>query len=59
MITKKWYTSRTLWLNVLAIALFVVEYMTQQSWVTVSISAMIVGILNMVVRFMTSQPIGK
>ena len=42
-----------------AAAFLVVEYVTQQSWVTVSISAMIVGILNMVVRFMTSQPIGK
>ncbi len=57
--SKSWYTSKTLWLNLIAIIIFIVEYSTQQSWVTVSISGLVIGVLNMINRFLTSQPVGK
>ena len=59
MDTKSWFKSKTLWLNVLAVVVFAVEYATQQSWVAISISGLVVGVLNMILRFMTNQPLGK
>ena len=60
METKKFWKSKTLWLNLIAIVLFIVEYATQQSWMAISISGLVVGVLNMIVRlFLTNQGLTK
>ncbi len=54
---KKWYKSRTLWLNILAILAFVVQTLEGQAWFPPLYQVLILGILNMIVRMITTQPI--
>ncbi len=52
-------TSKTLWLNVLAIALFIVQFAGGHAWIPAEAQALILGVLNMVVRFMTTDALTK
>ena len=48
-------TSKTLWLNVIAIAVFVVQSAQGQVWIPAEYQALILGVLNMIVRFLTTD----
>ncbi len=54
---KKWYLSRTLWINIVAILAFVVQTLEGQSWFPPLYQVLILGVLNMIVRMVTTQPI--
>ena len=56
MIIKKWWTSKTLWLGVLIVAGGIAEYIGGLPAET-SIPLMVAGILTIIVRFLTKQPI--
>ena len=64
MNTKKWYKSKTLWLNLIAVILATVEGTTQALDGVLPASAKatifgVVGILNLVLRGMTDQKLVK
>ena len=48
-------TSKTLWLNIIAIIIFIVQSAQGQIWIPGQYQALILGILNMVVRFLTND----
>ena len=48
-------TSKTLWLNVIAIIIFIIQSTQGQAWIPAQYQALILGILNMVVRFLTND----
>jgi len=56
MSVKKWYSSRTVWLNVLAaVTLFLQQ---QFGFVfSVELQGLILMVLNLILRFDTSEPI--
>mgnify|MGYP001613372786 CR=1 FL=1 len=58
MESKKWYTSKTLWLGMLIIAGGIAEYISGLP-AGVSISTIVAGALSIVIRFLTNQPVGK
>ena len=58
METKKWWQSKTLWMGVLVILGGVVEYIAGLP-TGVSATTVAVGIINIIFRFLTTQPIGK
>ena len=57
---KKWYQSKTIWTNVIMGALAIISQVSNvfpiashpQAWVLTT------SVLNIILRFMTSQPIG-
>jgi len=53
---KKWYLSKTFWMGVVAIAGGVVEYIYGLP-AGVSAATIAVGIINIIIRFYTNQPI--
>ena len=55
---KSWYKSKTIWLNILATAIVIVQAIQGQAWVNPEIQVFILAVLNAIVRFMTNQPIG-
>lgn len=53
---KKWYTSKTLWLNVLGIVAIVLQ--TQIGFVlSAELQTSVLAILNVVLRIVTKEPI--
>ena len=48
-------TSKTLWLNVLAILIFIIQSAQGQVWIPAEYQVLILGILNMCVRFITND----
>ena len=58
MKTKKWYLSRTIWLSVLIVVGGIAEYIAGLP-AGVSASTTFAGIIYIIVRFLTTQPIGK
>ena len=53
---KKWWASKTVWLGVLIVAGGIAEYIGGLPAET-SIPLMVAGILTIIVRFLTKQPI--
>lgn len=56
MEAKKWYTSKTLWVNILAIAGDVVLNLTGHA-LPVGWDITVLGGINMILRFITKQPV--
>lgn len=54
METKKWYTSKTIWINIVALAGLIVQ--TQTGFIlTPEIQAMALTLVNLAVRAVTKQ----
>ena len=53
--SKKWYKSRTLWANAVAIVVIVVQYLTDKSIIDVQAQAMLLAISNIVLRTITDS----
>ena len=53
---KKWYQSKTFWLGVLIVAGGIAEHIGGLP-AGVSASTIIVGILSIIIRFLTNKPI--
>ena len=48
-------TSKTLWLNVIAVLLFIVQGLQGEAWFPIKYQALVLGVLNLVVRFLTND----
>ena len=51
--TKQWYKSRTLWVNLLAFSAFMTQHVTGQVWLDSELQGAILTILNVILRFDT------
>lgn len=54
---KDWWQSRTVWVNLLAFSAFMVQAVTGHEFLTVEAQAVVIAVLNIVLRFDTSSPI--
>ena len=59
MDTKKWYLSRTLWVNFLAAIALIVQAITGTEWFNLEVQGAFLVIVNMILRVITKQPVGK
>uniref|UniRef100_A0A6M3LCD8 Uncharacterized protein n=1 Tax=viral metagenome TaxID=1070528 RepID=A0A6M3LCD8_9ZZZZ len=55
--TKSWITSKTLWLNILATAVVIVQAIQGQPWVNPEYQVLALAILNALVRLVTNTAI--
>lgn len=51
----KMVTSKTLWLNLIAIAIFIIQSTQGHAWIPAEYQVLILGVLNMIVRFITND----
>jgi len=56
---KKWYKSKTLWINVLAIAGMIAEYCLTQKIYSPETHALVLAVINLLLRLMTNQGVSK
>lgn len=56
---KQWYKSKTLWVNVLAIAGMVVEYLLVDQIIKPELHALALAIINVGLRFITNTKLVK
>jgi len=56
---KKWYTSWTLITNVCAIAVMIGEYLVTQQIIQPEIHAIVLAIVNLILRFKTNTGVTK
>ena len=54
---KKWYLSRTIWLQVIAVVIGGVQALQGDAWFNPEYQVAILAVLNIIVRLITSQPI--
>ena len=54
---KDWWHSRTVWVNLLAFAAFMTQTMTGQEVLTVEAQAIVIAVLNIILRFDTDSAI--
>lgn len=54
---KKWYLSKTLWLNTIGVAITVTQAIQGQSWINPEIQLFILAILNALLRLVTNTAI--
>lgn len=59
MEVKKWYTSKTLWLNVIAIAGMIAEYLLTNQIYSPETHAIALAILNLGLRIITNTGLTK
>lgn len=57
--TKPWWKSRTIWLNVVATLLEVTQLVSGTTWVPPGTIAIVTNLLNIVLRKLTTQPLGN
>lgn len=54
---KVWWKSKTLWVNAIAVVLAIVQLATQTYPVDPRTQALVVGLLNILLRVLTGQPL--
>lgn len=65
MLFKKWHESKTIWINALTLAVSVLteiaasDLLSTQEKVVIAITGIVIPIINVFLRFITSQPIEK
>lgn len=57
MDNKKWYLSKTLWVNLIAIIAIAAQGITGKEVINVELQASILAGVNMVLRLITKQPV--
>ncbi|MFA6307093.1 MAG: hypothetical protein WC639_04790 [Patescibacteria group bacterium] len=55
----KLLTSKTFWVNVLALIIFVVQGLTGETWINPAIQAAILAVLNLILRYLTNDAVTK
>jgi len=59
---KKWYESRTIWIGIIqvlcAVGLIVADFLQVGNFTAPAFVLLLVGILTIVMRFLTEQPVG-
>lgn len=56
---KKWYTSKTIWFNVITVALGIMQVVSDTYPIPTEALSMIIGVGNVVLRFLTTNSIGS
>jgi hypothetical protein len=56
---KPWYKSKIVWVNVISILLEVSQILTGVNWIPTGTLTLVINILNIILRKLTTQPIGK
>ena len=54
---KPFWQSKTFWLNVIAISILIADYLFTNQIIPAEWGVLILGILNIINRFFTSQPV--
>ena len=54
---KKWWMSKTLWTNVVILLITLITTAITQKLIAPEIGAAVLGIANIILRFLTNQPI--
>lgn len=61
MESKKWYLSKTLWLNAITLIISVIGLLMNQPWLPqkyiVLATSIVLPVLNMILRLISGQPI--
>ena len=55
--SKKWYQSKTLWVNVVTLAITIITTLITQNIIAPEIGAAVLGVANIILRLLTNQPI--
>ena len=58
METKPWYTSKTLWVNAIALVAIIVQGITNKEVISLEYQAAILAFINFILRIITKQPVG-
>jgi len=56
---KKWYLSKTLWVNVIAAVAMVVQAATGQEWLDAEAQVGILAVVNLLMRAITKQQLTR
>lgn len=57
MDSKKWYASKTLWTNTLALISIIVQGITGKEIISLEIQATALAVINLVLRLITKQEV--
>lgn len=52
---RRLLTSKTVWLNAIAVAVAIVQLAQQQAWINPELQAGILGVLNLILRLLTND----
>jgi len=55
--SKRWFMSKTLWVNVLAGLAIIIQAVTGESWLNAEVQVGILAVINLVLRIFTKQPL--
>lgn len=56
---KKWYMSKTVWVNIIAIIGFAIQTIVGKEIITVDYQVMILAIINFILRIITKHELTK
>ena len=56
---KKWYQSKTMWVNGLAAIAVLIQAITGVAWLDAELQASLIVIVNVVLRLVTKSGLGK
>lgn len=56
---KKWYLSKTVWFNALALTALMIQAVTGEPWLDVEVQGAVLVIVNLVLRIVTGKPLEK
>lgn len=59
MKAKKWYTSKTEWVNALALIAGVIQLITGEAWLSPQAQLGILALVNIGLRLITGKPLMK
>ncbi len=54
---KSWFTSKTLWVNAIALVAMIIQGVTGHEVVGLELQATILSVINMILRFVTKTPL--
>ena len=57
--TKKWFHSKTLWINILAGVAIIIQAATGEQWLPAETQVGILAVLNLFLRIITKQGLEK
>lgn len=57
MENKKWFLSKTLWVNAIGIVAIIAQSVTGHEVMNLELQASILAGINMILRFLTKQPV--
>ena len=59
MNSKRWYTSKTVWINLLLAGGILAQTLTGEAWLDAEAQGAIVVVVNLVLRLITNKPLSK